>query len=55
LDEPDRGPELGPARSGASVPKDPLTVLVAVDLGHEVVQAFSYAFGMTWEVLWARS
>ena len=28
-------------------------MLVAVDLGHEVVQAFSYAFGMTWEVLWA--
>jgi uncharacterized membrane protein YraQ (UPF0718 family) len=28
-------------------------VLIAVDLGHEVVQALSYAFGMTWEVLWA--
>jgi uncharacterized membrane protein YraQ (UPF0718 family) len=28
-------------------------VLVAVDLGHEVAQALSYAFGMTWEVLWA--
>jgi uncharacterized membrane protein YraQ (UPF0718 family) len=28
-------------------------MLVAVDLGHEVVQALSYAFGMTWEVLWA--
>ena len=28
-------------------------MLVTVDLGHEVVQAFSYAFGMTWEVLWA--
>jgi uncharacterized membrane protein YraQ (UPF0718 family) len=28
-------------------------VLIAVDVGHEVVQALSYAFGMTWEVLWA--
>jgi uncharacterized membrane protein YraQ (UPF0718 family) len=28
-------------------------VLVAVNLGHEVAQALSYAFGMTWEVLWA--
>ena len=28
-------------------------MLVAVDLGHEVAQALSYAFGMTWEVLWA--
>ena len=28
-------------------------MLIAVDLGHELVQALSYAFGMTWEVLWA--
>src|SRR5215475_11623301 len=28
-------------------------MLVAVDLGHEVVQALSFGLGMTWEVLWA--
>jgi uncharacterized membrane protein YraQ (UPF0718 family) len=28
-------------------------LLVAVDVGHEIVRALSYALGMTWEVLWA--
>jgi hypothetical protein len=25
----------------------------AADVGHEIAQALSFAFGMTWEVLWA--
>src|SRR6058998_1289010 len=28
-------------------------MIVAVAVGHELWQAFSFAFGMTWEVLWA--
>jgi len=28
-------------------------MMVGVDVGHELWQAFSFAFGMTWEVLWA--
>jgi uncharacterized membrane protein YraQ (UPF0718 family) len=28
-------------------------VLLAVDVGHELWRALSFAFGMTWEVLWA--
>jgi len=28
-------------------------VIVAVRIGHETWRAFSFAFGMTWEVLWA--
>jgi uncharacterized protein len=27
--------------------------LLAVDVGHELVQALSFAFGMFWEILWA--
>src|SRR5207249_7780998 len=28
-------------------------MIVGVDVGHELWRAFSFAFGMTWEVLWA--
>jgi uncharacterized membrane protein YraQ (UPF0718 family) len=28
-------------------------VIVAVAVGHELWRALSFAFGMTWEVLWA--
>src|SRR5712691_4680772 len=28
-------------------------MIVAVAVGHELWQALSFAFGMTWEVLWA--
>ena len=28
-------------------------MIVAIAVGHEIWQAFSFAFGMTWEVLWA--
>ncbi len=28
-------------------------MIVGVDIGHELWRAFSFAFGMTWEVLWA--
>src|SRR5436305_581263 len=28
-------------------------MIIGVDVGHELWQAFSFAFGMTWEVLWA--
>ena len=27
--------------------------MLAVDIPHEIWRAFSFAFGMTWEVLWA--
>ena len=28
-------------------------MIVAVAVGHELWRALSFAFGMTWEVLWA--
>src|SRR5438552_11233153 len=28
-------------------------MIIAVAVGHELWQALSFAFGMTWEVLWA--
>ena len=28
-------------------------MILAVDVGHEIVRALSFAGGMTWEILWA--
>ena len=28
-------------------------MIVAVDIGHEIVRALSFTGGMTWEILWA--
>src|SRR5262249_48592653 len=48
-----RGEDDRAARRGAALREDALVVLASAAIGHELVQALSFAAGMTWEILWA--